>query len=373
MNPETRSSKIYHRVCCFVLFFVAAAASFNGFYTKFHFYDWGSRTIPLLRLDAMLDGTGFRPFIYRQMLPTTANWMDRATPEAVKAWLFNAQLGDQKLPDEMFDSPIARDRVFFFRYLFVYAATFLFALLAVYAMQLVCRALDLNPIAAVFAPVVFILLFPYLQCKGGFFYDYPELALMALAVWAALKLDWFWILPIAALGTWNKESFLFFIPALYPILRQRISRNRALIGTGVLCLVSAAVYIPINLRFARNPGGTVGWGLTQQIHFLVHPNLWIFGDPPLDKTYGLLAMPAYTLLPMALLIWTAWRGWRYLPLVMQRHGKFALAINLPLYLLFGNPGELRALSMLYVTLLLLIAVNFTAWARRSRSGDPVLV
>jgi len=372
MNPETRSSKLYHRVCCFVLFFVAASASFNGFYTKFHFYDWGSRTIPLLRLDAMLDGTGFRPFIYRQMLPTTANWMDRATPEAVKAWLFNAQLGDQKLPDEMFDSPIARDRVYFFRYLVVYAATFLFALLAVYAMRMVCRALDLTPIAAVFAPVVFILLLPYLQCKGGFFYDYPELALMALAVWAALKFDWFWILPIAALGTWNKESFLFFIPALYPILRQRTSRNNALIGTGVLCLASAAVYIPINLRFARNPGGTLGWGLMQQIHFLLHPSLWIFGDPPLEKTYGLLLMPAYTLLPMALLIWTAWRGWRYLPPVMRRHGKFAAAINLPLYFLFGNPGELRALSMLYVTFLLLIAVNFIEWIRRGRSGDRVL-
>lgn len=253
MNPEIRSSKLYYRVCLFLLFFVTASATFNGFYAKYHFYDWSTWTIAPLRLDAMLDGTGFRPFIYRQMLPTAANWIDGATPEAVKTWLFNAQLRDRRLPDEMFDSPIARDRVYFFRYLVVYFATFLFALLAVYAMHMVCRALDLNPIAAVFAPVVFILLLPYFQSKGGFFYDYPELALMALAVWAALKFDWFWILPIAALGTWNKESFLLFIPALYPILRQRTSRNSALMGTGVLCLVSAAVYVPINFRFARNP------------------------------------------------------------------------------------------------------------------------
>ena len=339
MNPEIRSSKLYYRVCLFLLFFVTASATFNGFYAKYHFYDWSTWTIAPLRLDAMLDGTGFRPFIYRQMLPTAANWIDGATPEAVKTWLFNAQLRDRRLPDEMFDSPIARDRVYFFRYLVVYFATFLFALLAVYAMHMVCRALDLNPIAAVFAPVVFILLLPYFQSKGGFFYDYPELALMALAVWAALKFDWFWILPIAALGTWNKESFLLFIPALYPILRQRTSRNSALMGTGVLCLVSAAVYVPINFRFARNPGGIVGFGLTQQIHFLLHPSLWIFGDPPLDKTYGLLLLPAYTLLPMALLIWTAWRGWRYLPPVMRRHGKIAAAINLPLYLLFGNQAN----------------------------------
>jgi hypothetical protein len=57
---------------------------------------------------------------------------------------------------------------------------------------------------------------------------------------------------------------------------------------------------------------------------------------------------------------------------MRRHGKFAAAINLPLYFLFGNPGELRALSMLYVTFLLLIAVNFIEWIRRGRSGDRVL-
>ena len=45
----------------------------------------------------------------------------------------------------------------------------------------------------------------------------------------------------------------------------------------------------------------------------------------------------------------------------QNHARIAFAINIPLYLLFCDVGELRDLSFLYVTLLLLIAQNLRAW------------
>jgi hypothetical protein len=374
MKQRHRIFTSYDHVCCFVLFFMAASASFNGFYSKFHFYDYGAQTIPPLGLAAMVDGTGFRPFVYRQMLPTAADWLDSATPASVKGWLYNFQLGNQRFPDAIFDSALARSQTYFFRYLIVYFATFLFALLAVYAMHWLCRRMDMNPVAAVLAPVVVMLLIPFIQCKGGFYYDFPEVAFMALAAWAAFEFEWWWLIPLAALGTWNKESFLFLIPTLYPIFRQRSSRLSSVIGTGVLCLVSAAVYYPIHTRFAHNAGGTALLGLPQQIRFFLHPGFWILGDPLFDKTYGLLLLPIYTILPMALLAWTALRGWRSLPPVIQRHGKIAAAINIPLYLLLGNPGELRNLSLLYITFLLLLLVNLTKWIDGlSKDHDPVIV
>ena len=59
------------------------------------------------------------------------------------------------------------------------------------------------------------------------------------------------------------------------------------------------------------------------------------------------------------LIWTAVRGWRVMPDVMKLHTKYAAIINIPLFVLFCGPGELRNLSMLFVPLLLFIASNIT--------------
>ena len=66
---------------------------------------------------------------------------------------------------------------------------------------------------------------------------------------------------------------------------------------------------------------------------------------------------AYTLIPMALIAFTVHRSWRHLPPTIQQHAKIAAAINIPLYLALSYPGELRDLSLLYITLLLAVAAN----------------
>jgi hypothetical protein len=47
---------------------------------------------------------------------------------------------------------------------------------------------------------------------------------------------------------------------------------------------------------------------------------------------------------------------------MQRHAQIAAIVNFPLFILCCVPGELRDLSLLYVTLLFLLAANLTVWA-----------
>jgi hypothetical protein len=227
-------------------------------------------------------------------------------------------------------------------------------------MFLVCRAAGLPPAASVFAPVIVILLLPLIMTGGGYFYDYPELAFIALAVVAALRLDWWWIIPIAALGAWNKESFLLVIPTLYPLLRQRSSRIQSFIAVGVLCLVCASVYLPLHRHFAQNPGGTVLFTGKRQLDFYLSYHLFV-GHAPLEMTYGILLPCAFGIVPVALLVWTVVRGWRLLPRPIQGHGQIAAAINIPLYLLFCFPGELRDFSLLYEVFLLVIACNLNGW------------
>src|ERR1700692_298051 len=250
ISQKNSTSRLYHRVCCFVLFFVAASASFNGYYEKWHFHEagfpgeWGPDSF-----ERMVDGTADRPYVYRQLLPDAANWLDSIVPFSIKHWLYDHQgSGTDAYIYAISNSQTANNSVYFFRYLVLYITTFLSTLLAVYAMYLACKALEVPPAAAVFSPVILILLVPYIMSRGGFYYDYVELAFMALAVWMAIRFDWWWLLPVAVLGTWNKEVFLLFIPTLYPFFRLRRSRLGGLLSAGVLCSVCGAIYFWVRLR-----------------------------------------------------------------------------------------------------------------------------
>ena len=58
MNRNVCASKLYYRMCCLVLFYVAAAAAFNGYFNKRHFNETGTfGAYPDHRFETMLDGT----------------------------------------------------------------------------------------------------------------------------------------------------------------------------------------------------------------------------------------------------------------------------------------------------------------------------
>lgn len=368
MFKKFLNSGLHEKVCRFVLFFAVASASFNGFYTQCHFHELGvSGGGDIMSFERMVDGTANRPYIYRQMLPSIANWLAAATPESLQNSLY---LHEGKTPRAYVDaialSPAAQNQTYFFRYSVVYVIAYLFAVVAVYGMYLVCKELDFPETVAVLAPVSVMLLVPYFMMSSrnsGYFYDYPELAFLSLAVWVALRFDWWWLIPVAALGTWNKESFLFVMPALYPFIRRRASLRGALIAVAVLSAVCLAVYFPERIHFAHNPGGTVEVQWRDQLASFFNLGYFIFAT---QQTYGIRLIKVYSLLPMALLVWTVWRAWPALPHEVRRHAQIAAAINIPLYLLFCSPGELRDLSLLYVVLLLVLAANLNQWVVSQR-------
>jgi hypothetical protein len=355
LRASLASSRLYYIAFEAVIFFVAASASFFGYYQKVHFLDDGLGGEYGGTFQTMMDGTANRPWVYRQMLPMIGNWVDSHVPDSTQDRLYNLKATDgRSLREHFFQSDIANDRRYFVRYVAIYIIVFLFAWLATYAMYRTCTSLGIDRAMASFAAIIMILGMPYVI---GYFYDYPELAFLALACWIAIEFDWWWLIPVCALGAWNKESFLLFIPALYPFIRGRASRKQAWIGTLVLLAAALTVYVPIHMHFQNNPGGTVLLRLDRQIQGTRHLSK-LFGH---DTTYGILTLTAYNPLALILIAWTAWRGWGLLPKLAQSHARIALAINIPLYFLFCDVGELRDLSLLYVTLLLLIAQNLRAW------------
>jgi len=358
-HDEAGSTRLFRRMCLLILLIVVSASSFSAFYQKWHFREQGARGTDLVaEFDRMIDGTANRPYIYRQLLPNVANSLTRVLPEDAIT-----RRVSQRAKDRISVAFNLSSKKYPTQYLIFYIATYLFALLAAVALYKVCAAANVGEPVAVFAAVVFMLLFPLFGVKGGYFCDFPELFFMAVAVWMALKLDWWWIIPVAALGTWNKESFLLFMFTLYPLFRRRYSRLNSMIGVGVLMAVCVAVYLPIRHHFAHNPGGTVEWHLKDQMSFYLHPfqmDTWV------DRTYDLMFPALSAPIPTLLLIWTVWRGWRFLPVWGKRHAQIAAAINIPLFLLFCQPGEFRDLSMLYVSFLLILAVNLEEWMGSAR-------
>lgn len=358
----SRSSKVYRRIACFALFIAAAAASFNGFYDKYKFLETGvANPATTYTFEAIVDGTAARPFVYRQLVPALANWIaariDASLTVRTREWLYRGNNG-RPVGQRFLDSPIAGNSRYLLRYCAMYGIVFAFTLISIYLIYLFLNEMGHPPPASALAAVGMILIMPFLLTGGGYYYDYPELAFMVLAVWMTLKCDWWWMVPVAALATWNKESFLLFVPALYPLLRQRASRRSAILGTGVLGLVCAGVYLVLRIRFEHNPGGAVEFHAADQLRFILHLGA-LFTS--VEKTYGLLAPRAIYLAALVLIAWTALRGWPRLSRRFKQHALVALAINVPLYFFFCEPLELRDLSMLYVTLIALLAANLSEW------------
>jgi hypothetical protein len=190
-QPDLRTNR-YQSVFFFVLFFAAAAASFNGFYMKWHLREAGTtQYIPRVSFEAMIDGTADRPFVYRQMLPMVANWIDARISIETKDAIFSARNSKGvSVLNFIFDSPVTGDAVHVVRYTIVYFEVALFAWIAVCAMYFAATAAGQPPVSAALGSVAVILFMPYFFTVGGYFYDYPELAFFALAVGMSIRFDW---------------------------------------------------------------------------------------------------------------------------------------------------------------------------------------
>jgi len=364
--------KWQHRIWLVILFFFASAASFNGFYSECRFgeagFPWADYPEGPVQnqegFEQMVNGTTERPYIYRQLLLTTANWANDIAPSWLKTRLYQRLTKRQGTSGywsvTLASSPTAMDERYSFRYVWIYLLTFLFAFIGTYAMYLVCIEMEIPLLVSVLAPILMILLVPYFMSMNGAMYDYPELAFIAIAVWLASKLRWWVVIPIAALGAWNKESFFFIIPTLYPFFRRRDSRRASLIGVCLLCLICGLIYVLIRTRYEHNPGGTVYFALFDQLQSFLHPRYLLIST---EEAYGLRMIRMYSLIPMTLLVWATCRAWKKMPRALQRHAQIAAVINIPLYILFCGPGEMRDLSMLYVSLLFVIALNLDACFR----------
>ncbi len=351
-----------------VVYFFISAAAFNGFYDKWGFRD----AFPEFSFISMADGTAHRPFVYRQLMNKAAEGAESALPQSAREWLTGALYSVKGEPKSGLKADGATNPVYAMRYHLVYYGSFALFFASLFVARAVCLSFGCGQMASAIAPAILALLIPFFQSFGGYFYDFPELLFLMLAVLLVQKRLYVWLVPLTAVAMMNKESFLFFIVALYPLLRQGLSVRAAGLTIAGLVAVAALIYLLIRQQYADNPGMTA------------HTHVWdavVFYANPLNLvrreiTYGLKMFGAYSLASLIAIAAVWLRGWGHLPPVVKQHVALAAAINIPLYLLLCWPGEFRNLSMLYPGFMLLLAANIDmatgapSGNRPQRGGRP---
>jgi hypothetical protein len=342
-------------------FWMVAAAGFSGFVGK-----WGlpgtagdPAAEERFGLGIMLDGTAHKPFVYRQLVPRLAVLADRVTPENIKNYANMRLLPKKQLVRAI--SPPSQD--FRFRFLVVYYSSFLGLFLSLLILRKVLVDLGVDKSVAVLAPAGMALVLPYIQTVGGFFYDSTELFFMSLAFLLASH-GRIWLLVALVLpATLNKETFIFFLPTLFPVLAAVRSFKAAAAGTLGGILIAGILNVLVKTAFFHSPrGGAAEVHILTNLKYYLTPSNYLHVS---EFTYGIVGPGGMFLGTLAVAAIVVLRAWPLAPVHVRRHFLIAALINVPLVLVFCAPGEMRNLSLLYVGLTVLL--GFAA-GRNARVG-----
>lgn len=199
-----------------------------------------------------------------------------------------------------------------------------------------------------FALLVVLCLFNfYLAVPFSFPYDLPATMFLGWGTYFLLTQQFGLLVPVFALGTWNRETTLFLVllSGMLALTRsgrwdRRNLRRTDLIQIGVLSAIWLCITIALHHRYAGNPT-EAGSRISGNLHALLHPMLWP----------NILSASAF------LLPWI-WLRRNHLPLAL-RAGVLLLPLWIFMLLCVGQILELRIYGDISVFVAVCAACLFT--------------
>ena len=235
--------------------------------------------------------------------------------------------------------------------------SFVAILLSVWAAQKIDRMywpkarVPLLPFAVLI--VVFFFDF-YLGVPFAFPYDTLSMMFLGWGLYLVLTDRFWWLLPLFALATWNRETTAFLILARGAVAisregrwRLRAPKLRDVVEIAVLCVVWAAITLALHHKYAANPT-EAGSRITNNLRDLSHPVLW-----PAILSGSAFLMP-----------WIYWRR-NLISAARLRACVLALPLWVLILLSVGQILEVR----IYGDIAVFIAVCAAAILRAELSGD----
>ena len=354
-------ARLIRRLTLFFLILAVSAAGFCGFFLKWSFRD----DAPQFGFTAIMENTSVKPFIYRQLIPQTVKAVSAAIPAPAKEKL-SASLTEKRHIETRF----ARAEIppkFVVEYHLMFALSFVIFFAAIWVLRALLTEVTRDEVAGTLGAMLFAVIFPFFEVLGGYYYDLGEVFFFFTAALLAVRGKIFALLLITPLATLNKESFFFFLATLFPLVRLHFDDKKSAAVISGAMFLSGLSYLGVRKVFSENTGGAADWRLTEHFENFLRVSSYF----QTDAIYGIPLGARFFLPYVICVIWLVKSSWQNLSAAWKLHAKIALAINGALYFLFVVPGELRDLSMLYVSLMILAASYLReSFQRHYRGGLP---
>jgi hypothetical protein len=199
-----------------------------------------------------------------------------------------------------------------------------------------------------------MVLVPIFETNGAYFYDFTEIfflfAFMNVFIYRRFILL---AVPLAILGTANKEAFILFMICAAPLLVHGKDDRLGFISLSVSVIAGAIVYYCLIQLFSGNPGSHVKYHMMENIIYYLTPNNLL----STEIVYRMRMFRAYSIVALAALAFLIYFARGYFTPRMKLYAVLTTGLNLPLVLLFCAPGEMRNFSFSYPVLVILIAAT----------------
>ena len=327
------------------LVLTVTAAGFNGFFLKWALRD----NDPLWGIEAYMEGTARRPFAHRVLLPELSKTIVAAIPADTKEKWAKRLIERREIEKKYAQANIPP------KYVLEYYLVFIFTFLSLFAIIWILRSILCevtgDKVAGTLAALLFGLIVPYIEVLGGYFYDFPEFLAFFLAVRFALSGRLIALLILTPIAELNKETFFFFLPTLFPFLRQKLDLKKSAAYILSAMFIAGVTYLFVLSRFNENMGNMADWRIIDHAQDIFRVGSYFITD----SIYG-IALPSRMFITHILyVVWIGKTSWKFLSDEWKLHVKIALAINGALYFMFVVPGELRDLGLTFMSFMILTA------------------
>jgi hypothetical protein len=358
---KTRNNLLFRRNLENVPFFLISIAVLFVFLSNWSLLDG----MPRNSLGAMLAGDAYRPFVYRQLLPSLVNYVEPALPQVITGYLADSiapllhrQFVEPLINRYKYDEPSLRNRASqdwsqkSYRVKYVLTVTAMFASLwaTLNILANIASMVGASEAVRFIGPVVYALLLPLTFLNGGYFYDFIEQFFVSLLLLAGLKGNWLlWALAAIA-GELNKETMLMVPLFLAPLITEKIGLIRALMLTSATSAICFVLYMAVKIIFDLNPGAVMENNLSSNLAFWSDPTTYT----RLADMYA-IGMPlprvSFWLVVIAIVIYGV-----HAPRPALLSNSIALAFLIPIFFVLGYNDEFRGLAPAF-PLLYLVAVS----------------
>ena len=326
------------------LILAVSAAGYSGFFLKWAFRedspDWG--------FQAMMENTAKSPFINRQLAPVLVKSVVEIIPEQSKEKLSQNLIEKKHLEKRFAQSNIPEKYIL--EYYLLFGICFLSFFAAIWILKSLLTEILQDKVSATAGAILFAIIFPFFEVLGGYYYDCIEVLFFFLAAKFALCGNFIGLLILSPLATWNKESFFFFLATLYPLTRKNFDFKKSAVITLISIFLSGLAYLYVRNIFSGNPGDLADSRIFEHLEMIFDISSYFLTD----SIYGMPLPARMFFLYIIFAVWLVKKYFSKLGEEWKLHAKFALVINGILYWLFVVPGELRDLSMLYISMMILI-------------------